>query len=101
MEEHPEVDLMRVDYEDRVIGLDDAIDAASDRDQSTWLVSDGRRVGAVVPPDVLEEHDRQLALVMELRREVSDMGKHGDGKPADSKPKPSGDGGKHGGGKGK
>jgi hypothetical protein len=28
------------------------------------------------------------------------MGKHGDGKPADSKPKPSGDGGKHGSGKG-
>jgi hypothetical protein len=34
--------------------LQDAIDLASDQDQMTWMVSDGKRVAAIVPVDWAE-----------------------------------------------
>ena len=44
--------------------LMDAIDLASDQDQMTWLVSDGKRIAAIVPVDVAEAHERDIADVL-------------------------------------
>lgn len=46
--------------------LVDAVDAASDQDKITWLVDqDGRKIAAVVPVDVAEAHERQIAGVLQ------------------------------------
>jgi hypothetical protein len=54
-------DLTAADYEARVA---DAIDAASDQDQPTWLTENGKRIAAIVPVDVLEQHDAWLRNMM-------------------------------------
>ena len=45
--------------------LGDAIDNASDRDRITWLVSEGRRIAAIVPVEVAEHYTRMLSGVTE------------------------------------
>jgi hypothetical protein len=61
----PELELNElrdtVVYEARV---NDAIDLASDQDQGTWLTEDGKRIAAIVPVDVLEQHLNWLREVM-------------------------------------
>lgn len=45
--------------------LVDAIEAASDQGKITWLVDrNGKRIAAVVPVDVAEEHERQIEAVL-------------------------------------
>jgi hypothetical protein len=44
--------------------LADAIDRASDQDQASWLTDDGKRIAAIVPVDVLEQHLNWLREVM-------------------------------------
>jgi hypothetical protein len=43
----------------------DAFDRASDQDQSSWFTQDGKKVAAIVPPEVL---DRYIALMAALER---------------------------------
>jgi hypothetical protein len=42
----------------------DATDLASDQDQIVYLLHNGERVAAIVPRDVAEEHERQIAEVL-------------------------------------
>ena len=48
--------------------LMDAIDLASDQDQMTWLVSDGRRVAAIVPVDQAEHGQPEVLRSRALRK---------------------------------
>jgi hypothetical protein len=45
----------------------DAVDRASDQDGITWLVDgpSGRRIGAIVPVDVAEDHQASMAAAAE------------------------------------
>jgi hypothetical protein len=44
--------------------LVDAIGAASSQDQVTWLTDQGKRVAAIVPPDVAEAHEKLVERAM-------------------------------------
>ena len=49
---------------DPLDALMNAIEAASDQDQMTWLTENGKRVAAVVPVDVAEAHEQWMASVL-------------------------------------
>lgn len=42
----------------------DAVEAASSQDRVTWLTDRGRRIAAVVPVDVAEQHESTIAAVL-------------------------------------
>lgn len=59
-----EVEISPLYEEDLAAALEDALVDASDQDQITYIMRSGRRVAAVVPVDVAEEHDRKIAEVL-------------------------------------
>lgn len=52
--EELELDIGRYCSDAELDDLGDAIDNASDQDRATWLVSEGKRIAAIVPVEVLE-----------------------------------------------
>jgi hypothetical protein len=64
MTEHETVALSEI-YGESYENFMAAFDSASDQGKCSWITGpDGRRIAALVPVDVLEEHDRQLDRVL-------------------------------------
>jgi hypothetical protein len=55
MAEADSIDVTYLNLGEGVRALEDAIDLASDQDRMTWLVSNGKRVAAIVPVDRVAE----------------------------------------------
>lgn len=57
-----------------LVQLGDAIDAASNQDQVTWLTEDGKRIAAIVPAGVAERELRTVDEVFDQAgRAISDQ----------------------------
>lgn len=54
--------------QDRVDALDDALDDASDQSQTTYVLDAlGKRIAAIVPVDVAEKHEQDIAAVLKTQ----------------------------------
>lgn len=70
-----EIDLSEDGTKDMAVAADelmDAIDLASDQGQVTWVLSDGKRIAAIVPVDVAEAVSKTLSEVEAALNHVTD-----------------------------
>jgi len=64
MTEHAELNPETLDHDEFEEQVKNAFDLASDQGQCTLIKPAGKRIAAIVPVDMLEEHDRQLDRVL-------------------------------------
>ena len=64
MDKARELELSAVNEDQFWEQAHDAIDAASDQNQPTWLTLTGKPIAAIVPADILEQHDAWLREVL-------------------------------------